>query len=177
MLLNELNLRALNVSAEVLPVSKNLNVEGKELIFKITAFKSGYGSGKKSVVSGSVKRIDNGTEKPIENADIEKVRRVVSSLCELTQSGRTTARKPRAVKERTNVEELRQNLAVARRLPKEWLKIDTAAVWKAYQEAKEKDRQENIKKIREKEVTPLLRQIEKAKLSDEARALLLASLQ
>ena len=140
MLLNELNLKALNVSAEsVLPVEKVLNVEGKEVTFKITAFQTAYGSGKESVVSGSIHRADNDTTKLIENADVEKVRRVVSSLCELTQSGRTGERKPRTPKEQSEVDKLRQSLAVARRLPKEWIKIDTAAVWKAYQEAKKKD--------------------------------------
>ena len=145
--------------------------------FNITAFASGYGSGKKTVVSGSVKRVDNDTQKLFEYSDIEKLRRIISSLCELSASGRTTERKPRAVKEQTEVDKLRQNLAVARRLPKEWVTIDAAAVWRAYKDAKYIDRQERIRKIRQEEVTPLLKKIEKAKLSDEARALLLASLQ
>ena len=145
MLLSELNLRALNVSAEsVLPVEQVANVEGYEVTFKITAFQSGYGSGKKSVISGSVKRADNGTEKPLENADIEKVRRVVASLCELTNSGRTTERKPRAqkkVEEKiSEVEKLRQALAVVRRLPKEWIKIDANKLRTAFMDARKKDR-------------------------------------
>ena len=131
MLLDELNLKALNVSAEsILPLEKVVNVEGKELTFKITAFQNGFGSGKKTVISGSIKRVDNGTEKLLENSDVEKVRRVVASLCELTTSGRSE-RKPRAPKGITEVAKLRQNLAVARRLPKEWVTIDAAAVWKA----------------------------------------------
>ena len=145
MLLSELNLKALNVSAtSVLPLSVSASIEGKEVIFKITAFQSGYGSGKKTVVSGSVKRADNGTEKMIENADIEKVRRVVASLCELTQSGRTTERKPRTKKEAevkiSEIKKLKQNLAVARRLPKEWIKIDANKLRAAFIDARKKDR-------------------------------------
>ena len=145
MLLSELNLRYLSVSAEsVLPVVRLANVEGNEITFKITAFQSGFGSGKKSVISGSVKRADNGTEKPLENADIEKVRRVVASLCELTSSGRTSARKPRTPKvsevKISEVEKLKQNLAVARRLPKEWIKIDPNKLRDAFIDARKKDR-------------------------------------
>ena len=176
MLLNEMNLKALCVSAEsVLPVEKVLNVEGYELTFKITAFQSGYGSGKKTVVSGMVSLNDaNHTSTEMNNSDIETIRRKVAKLLGLKN---TTERKTRTPKEMSEVDKLRQNLAVARRLPKEWIKIDAAAVWKAYQDAKYKDRQEHIKRIRQAEVTPLLKRIEKAKLSDEARALLLASLQ
>ena len=145
MLLSELNLRYLSVSAEsVLPVVKNLAIEGVEVEFKITAFQSGYGSGRKTVVSGSVKRADNGTEKMLENADIEKVRRVCASLCELTATGRTSERKPRAqkkVEEKiSEVEKLRQALAVARRLPKEWIKIDPNKLRAAFMDARKKDR-------------------------------------
>ena len=145
MLLSELNLKALNVSAEsVLPLTVSASIEDIEVKFNITAYQTAYGSGKKTVISGSIHRADNDTTKLIENADIEKVRRVVSSLCELTTSGRTSGRKPRTPKEqpvieKTEVEKLRDSLAVARRLPKEWVKIDTAAVWKAYQEAKKRD--------------------------------------
>lgn len=178
MLVNELKFKALKVSAEsVLPIVKTVNIEGHEITFKITHFQSGFGSGKKSVVSGCVRREDNKTEKELETADIEKVRRVCASLCELTTTGRTTGRKTRTPKESTEVDKLRQNLAVARRLPKEWVKIDAAAVWKAYKEARYTDRQARIRKVREEEVAPLLKKIEKAKLSEEARALLLASLQ
>ena len=145
MLLSELNLRSLGVNAEsVLPVEKNLNIEGYEITFKVAAFQSGFGSGKKTVISGSVKRADNGTKKLLENADIEKVRRVCASLCELTTSGRTTVRKPRAQKK---VEEkiseaakLRQALSVARRLPKEWIKIDPNKLRAAFIDARKKDR-------------------------------------
>ena len=145
MLLSELNLRYLSVSAEsVLPVEKVMNVEGFEITFKITAFQSGFGSGKKSVINGSVKRADNGTEKPLENADIEKIRRVVASLCELTSSGRTSARKPRAPKvsevKLSEVEKLRQNLAVARRLPKGWITINPNILRAAFIDARKKDR-------------------------------------
>ena len=145
MLLSELNLRYLSVSAEsVLPVVKNLAIEGVEVEFKITAFQSGYGSGRKTVVSGSVKRADNGTEKPLENADIEKVRRVVASLCELTSSGRTSERKPRTPKvsevKISEVEKLRQALAVARRLPKEWVTINPNKLRAAFIDARKKDR-------------------------------------
>ena len=141
MLLSELNLRYLSVSAEsILPVVRRANVEGREIEFKVTAFQSGYGSGKKSVISGSVKRADNGTEKLIECADIEKVRRVVASLCELTSSGRTSERKPRAPKGQSEVEKLRQALAVARRLPKEWVKIDPNKLRSAFIDARKKDR-------------------------------------
>ena len=145
MLLNELNLRYLNVSAEsILPVVRMANVEGNEITFKITAFQSGYGSGKKTVISGSIKREDNGTEKLLECADIEKVRRMCASLCELTTSGRTTERKPRTPKETevkfSEVEKLKQNLAVARRLPKEWIKIDPNKLRSAFIDARKKDR-------------------------------------
>ena len=176
MLLSELNLRALGVSASsVLPVNITLNIEGKECIFKITAFQSGYGSGKKTVVSGSVKRTDNMTEKVFENADIEKVRRVVASLCELTQSGRTRERKPRTVKEQTEVEKLRASLAVARRLPRQWLKIDTVTLRAFFKEARAVDRENARKTLQARAVDPLLAKIEK--LSPEERALLIASLQ
>ena len=144
MLLNELKLSALYVSAEsVLPVNRSLNVEGHILNFHITAFQSGFGSGKKSVISGSITRTDNDTEKLIENADVEKLRRVCASLCELTTSGRTSERKPRTLKKEntsTKVEELRQSLAVARRLPKEWIKIDAQKLRTAFIRARKQDK-------------------------------------
>ena len=145
MLLNELNLKALNVSTEsVLPVVTSICVEGKELTIKITTFQSGYGSGKKSVISGTITRKDNGTEKILENADVEKVRRVVASLCELTTSGRTTTRKPRTQKavevKISEVEKLKQSLAVARRLPKEWVTINPNKLRTAFIDARKKDR-------------------------------------
>lgn len=142
MLLNELNLKALAVNAQsVLPIEKILNVEGRELKFKITAFQNRFGSGKKSVISGSVSLNDeNHTSIALENYDIEEIRRKVSKLCGLKTS---SARKSRAPKEpvivKTEVEKLRDSLAVARRLPKEWVTINTAVVWKAYQKAKQLD--------------------------------------
>ena len=174
MLLQELNMKALNVSAEsVFPVCVTLNIEGKEVTFKITSFLSGYGSGKKSVISGTISLNDaNHTSTEIENFDIEAVRRTIARLLGLKN---TSERKPRAPKERTKVEELRQLLAVARRLPKAWVKIDAAAVWKAYQEAKAQDAKKAQDALKEKAVNPLLSKI--AKLSAEERALLLASLQ
>ena len=178
MLLNELNLSYLSVSAEnVLPVIRHANVEGHDIEFKITAFQSGFGSGKKSVISGSIKRVDNDTQKLIENADIEKVRRVCASLCELTTSGRTTERKPRAPKEQKEVEKLRQVLSVARRLflANTWVSIDTDQLRTAFKEAREIDREKARKALQARAVDPLLAKIEK--LSPEERALLLASLQ
>ena len=182
MLLNELNLKALNVSAQsVLPMVKNLAIEGVEVELKIIAFASGFGSGKKSVISGSVKRADNGTEKPLENADIEKVRRVVASLCELTSSGRTSERKPRAPKEQTEVAKLRASLAVARRIcpfnefANSWLIIDAKVLRAHFRLARKEDRENARKALQARAVDPLLAKIEK--LSPEERALLLASLQ
>ena len=176
MLLNELNLRALNVSAsQVLPMSSTINVEGRELNINITAFQSGFGSGKKTVVSGSIKRVDNGTQKLFENADIEKIRRVVAALCELTTSGRVGARKPRAKKENSKIETLKQALAVARRLPKDWTIIDAEKLREAFKEARKKDRENRQDALKARAVAPILQRV--AKLSDEERALLLASLQ
>lgn len=182
MLLSELNLRALGVSASsVLPMVKTLNVEGRELEFKITAFASGFGSGKKSVISGSIKRADNSTEKVLQNADIEKIRRVCASLCELTQSGRTSERKPRTPKEQTEVEKLRVSLAVARRLcpynefANAWLIIDAPALRAHFKLARKTDRDRAKEALKARAVNPLLAKIEK--LSAEERALLLASLQ
>lgn len=171
-----MNLRTLGVNADsVLPVEKNLCVEGKELKFKITAFQSGFGSGKKTVISGSIKRTDNGTEKLIECADIEKVRRVCASICELTTSGRTTQRKPRAAKGSIEVDKLRQSLAVARRLPHQWVKIDVVTLRAFFKEAREMDRENARKALQAREVAPILDKV--AKLSPEALALLRASLQ
>lgn len=174
MLLNELNLKALNINAEsVLPMSVTLCVEGKEVEFKITAFQSGYGSGKKSVISGIVSLNDtNHTSTELNNSDIESIRRKVSKLLGLKN---TSERKPRTPKTETEVQKLRTSLAVARRLPKEWCKIDTAAVWKAYQEAKKVDHEKAKEALKEKTVSPLLEKI--SKLSPGERALLLASLQ
>ena len=178
MLLNEMNLKALCVSAEtVLPVEKVLNVEGKEVTFKITAFQTAYGSGKKTVISGSIKRADNDTTKVIENADIEKVRRVVSSLCELTTSGRTSERKPRAPKEISIVKQVSDTLAIARRAvsKNDWLTIDAKKLRTAFKLARQIDRENTKKALQARAVAPILEKV--AKLSPEERALLLASLQ
>ena len=174
MLLSELNLRSLGVNAEsVLPLCVSTSVEGKELTFRITAFQSGFGSGKKSVISGMVSLNDaNHTSTELNNSDIESIRRKIAKLIGLKS---TTERKPRTPKGATEVEKLRQALSVARRLPKEWVKIDTAAVWKAYKKAKAEDAKTASEALKEKAVTPLLAKIEK--LSPEERALLLASLQ
>lgn len=182
MLLSELNLRYLSVSAEsVLPVVRHANVEGYEIAFNVTAFQSGFGSGKKTVISGTITRADNGTKKMLENADIEKVRRVVASLCELTATGRTSERKPRAPKEQTEVAKLRASLAVARRLctfnefENSWVKIDARALRAHFKLARKEDREKARKALQARAVDPLLAKIEK--LSPEERALLLASLQ
>ena len=139
MLLNELNLKALNISAEsALPIKKVLNVEGRELEFKITAFQSGFGSGKKSVVSGIVSLNDtNHTSADLINCDIEAVRRKISKLLGFKT---TSERKPRTPKALTEVEKLRQSLGVARRLPKEWVKIDAVVLRTFFKEARKKDR-------------------------------------
>ena len=142
MLLSELNMKALNVSAEsILPVVRHANVEGHEIEFKITAFQSGYGSGKKSVVSGSVKRADTGVLFVLENSDIESIRRKVARLVGLKNSERKP-RAPKAVKEVkiSEVEKMRQNLAVARRLPKEWVRIDANKLRAAFIDARKKDK-------------------------------------
>ena len=174
MLLNEMNLKALNVSSEtMLPIEKVLNVEGHEITFKITNFKSGYGSGKKTVISGTISLNDaNNTSTELFNSDIETIRRKVAKLIGLKN---TTERKPRAVKEQTEVEKLRQNLAVARRLPNMWVKIDTIALRIAFKEAREFDREKAKEALKARAVAPILEKV--AKLSAEERALLLASLQ
>ena len=139
MLLNELNIKTLSVNAEsVLPVEKVLNVEGREVNFKITAFQSGFGSGKKTVISGIISLNDtNHTSRELKNSDIETIRRKVSKLLGLKT---TSERKPHTPKELTEVEKLKQSLAVARRLPKEWCKIDTEKLRTAFKDARKKDR-------------------------------------
>ena len=143
MLLNELKLKALNINAEsVLPVCQTLNVEGYEIEFKITAFQSGFGSGKKTVISGSISLNDaNKTSVELNNSDIEEIRRKVSKLLGLKN---TSERKPRAKKEhpiivQSEVEKLRQNLAVARRLPQQWVRIDAVKLRAAFKDARKKD--------------------------------------
>ena len=176
MLLNELNLKALNISAEsVLPVEKVVNVEGHEVTFRITAFQSGYGSGKKSVVSGMVSLNDaNHTSTELNNSDIEAIRRKVSKLLGFKN---TSERKPRAVKGSTEVELLQASLGVARRLCQlnSWVKLDANELRTAFKLARKKDRENAKKALQARAVDPLLAKIEK--LSPEERALLLASLQ
>ena len=175
MLLEELNLKALNVNAEsVLPIKKSINVEGKEIEFKITAFQSGFGNGKKTVISGVVKRVDNNSTQLLENADIEKIRRIVSSLCELMPRAQYRKQTP-AQKKQTEVEKLRQSLAVARRLPREWLIIDANKLRAAFRQAQRADKENARKALHARAVAPILDKIEK--LSAEERSLLLASLQ
>ena len=172
MLLSELNLKALNINASsVLPFEQIVNIEGKELKIKIVNFQSNYGSGKKTVVSGSAS-YGNTTYEFI-NKDITGFRASVAKTLGIKNTAKVS--RISTIKEQTEVDKLRQNLAVARRLPKEWIKIDTAAVWKAYQDAKKADKEREQKALKEKAVSPLLAKIEK--LSPEERALLLASLQ
>lgn len=176
MLLSELNMRALGVSAaSVLPICKDLSVEGRKLKFKITAIQSGYGSGKKTVISGSIARLDSSTERVIECLDIEKVRRVCASLCELTTGGRVKKRNMIKTKERTRVTELRLSLAVVRSLSCSWLSIDADELRAAFKSAREIDREKARKALQARAVAPILERV--AKLSPEERALLLASLQ
>lgn len=177
MLLNDLNLKALNVSAfSELPKIKNINIEGYEIEFKITAFQSSFGSGKKTVISGTARRVDNNTTIEYENADIEKLRRGISKLCELTQSGRISERKSRAPKDSTKVEELKKTLAVARRVRSSgWIEINTEKLRAAFKVARKEDRERAKEALKVRAVSPLLAKIEK--LSPEERALLIASLQ
>ena len=174
MLLNELNFKALNINAEsVLPVEKIVNIEGRELKIKITAFQSGFGSGKKTVISGLISLNDtNNTTTELNNSDITVIRRKVSKLLGLKN---TSERKPRAVKESTEVNKLRQSLAVARRLPHQWCKIDVVVLRAFFKDAREIDRKNARKALQARAVDPLLAKIEK--LSPEERALLIASLQ
>ena len=172
MLLSELNLKALNINASsVLPFEQIVNIEGKELKIQIVNFQSNYGSGKKTVVSGSAS-YGNTTYEFI-NKDVIGFRASVAKVLGLKNTAKVT--RIRAVKEQTEVEKLRQALAVARRLPKEWTKIDAAAVWRAYQKAKETDRKNAREALKARAVAPILEKV--AKLSAEERALLLASLQ
>ena len=180
MLLNELNLKALNVSAEsVLPLLTSINVEGFIVEFKITAFASGFGSGKKTVISGTISLNDtNHTSTELNNSDIESVRRKVAKLIGLKN---TSERTPRTPKEQTEVNKLRQSLAVARRLcpfnefANPWLIIDAKVLRTYFKLARKEDRKKAQEALKEKAVNPLLAKIEK--LSPEERSLLLASLQ
>lgn len=176
MLVNELNLKALCVSAEsVLPVKKTINVEGHEITFTITAFQSGYGSGRKTVISGTISLNDtNHTSTTLENADIEAIRRKVSKLLGLKN---TSERKPRAVKEISLVKQVSDTLAIARRAlaKNDWLTIDAKKLRTAFKIARDTDRENARKALQARAVNPILEKIEK--LSPEERALLLASLQ
>ena len=174
MLLNEFKLSALYVSAEsVLPVVRRANIEGHVIEFKITAFQSGYGSGKKSVISGTISLNDtNKTSTEMNYSDIETIRRKIAKLIGMKN---TNNRKTRAVKERTKVEELKNALAVARRLPKEWSTIDANNLRTAFKAARQTDRKNKQEALKARAVAPILEKV--AKLSEEERALLLASLQ
>ena len=172
MLLSELNLKALNVSAQsILPVEQTIAVEGKVLKIKIVNFQSNYGSSKKSVVSGSASY--GNTTYEFMNKDVIGLRASVAKTLGITNTAKVN--RIHTTKGQSEVEKLRQALTVARRLPKMWVKIDAAAVWKAYQEAKAQDAKKAQDALKEKAVSPLLAKIEK--LSPEERALLLASLQ
>ena len=179
MLLNELNLKALCVSAEsVLPVVKNLNVEGRELEFKITAFASGYGSGKKTVVTGSVECKGTNTKFFFENVDIEKLRRFTGLAAGVSKNGRFKQGTLRAKhKEITEVKKLSETFKTARAvfLKCNWIKLDTNELRAAFKRAREIDHENARKALQARAVNPLLAKIEK--LSPEERALLLASLQ
>ena len=179
MLLSELNLKALNVNAQsVLPMVKNLAIEGVEVELKIIAFASGFGKGKKTVISGSVKRADTGTIFEFVTLDIERLRSVIAKLLGLKS---TSERKPRAPKEQTEVAKLRASLAVARRLctfnefENSWLIIDAKALRAHFRLARKEDREKASEALKARAVAPILEKV--AKLSPEERALLLASLQ
>ena len=170
MLLSELNLKALNVNAEsVLPMEQIIDVEGKRLKIKIVDFQSRYGSGKKSVVSGTISLDDiNKTTVELNNCDIETVRRKISKLLGLKSKPRTT---------QTEVEKLRQSLGVARRLcdTNPWLIINAPALRAHFKIARKKDLKNKEEALKARAVNPIL--VKVAKLSAEERALLLASLQ
>ena len=173
MLLSELNLKALNVNAEsVLPMEQIIDVEGKRLKIKIVDFQSRYGSGKKSVVSGTISLDDiNKTSFELINTDIEAIRRKVGKLLGLERSDR----KPRTTQ--TEVEKLRQSLGVARRLcdTNPWLIINAPALRAHFKIARKKDLKNKEEALKARAVNPIL--VKVAKLSAEERALLLASLQ
>lgn len=172
MLLSELNLKALNINAQsVLPVEQTIDVEGKELKIKIVNFQSGFGSGKKTVVSGSAS-YGNTTYEFI-NKDVVGFRASVAKTLGIKNTAKVS--KIHTTKEKTEVEKLRASLAVARHLPQQWVKIDVVTLRAFFKEARAVDRAKAKEALKEKAVTPLLAKIEK--LSPEERALLLASLQ
>ena len=175
MLLSELNLRSIGVNASsVLPVVKNLAIEGVEVEFKITAFQSGYGSGKKSVVSGAVLRKDTGVLFVLENSDIEVIRRKVAKLIGLKT---TSERKPRTPKVDTEVKKISDTLKVVRRIYASycWVDINVEKLRNEFKAAREIDRENKREMLKAHAVAPILERV--AKLSPEERALLLASLQ
>lgn len=178
MLLNELNLKALNVSASsVLPYSTTLNVEGRELEFKITAFASGFGSGRKTVISGSVECKGTDTKFLFENADIEKLRRFAGLAAGVSKNGRFKSGTLRASRTITEVKKLSETFKTARAVSAKcnWIKLDTDELRAAFKRAREIDRENARKALQARAVDPLLSKI--AKLTPEERALLLASLQ
>ena len=167
MLLSELNFKALNVNAgSVLPMEQVINIEGKVLKIKIVDFQSNYGSGKKTVISGTISMNDTSIE--LINSDIEVVRKKIAELLGLKSKPRTT---------KTEVEKLKQSLAVARRLcnANPWLMINVHALRAHFKLAKKTDRKNKQEALKARAVNPILEKV--AKLSTEERALLLASLQ
>ena len=116
----------------------------------------------------------NHTSVLLENSDIEAIRRKVAKLLGI-KGGRTSECKTRSPKVLTEVQELKNTLAVARRLPRQWVKIDVMVLRAFFKEARATDRERAKEALKEKAVTPLLSKI--AKLTPEERALLLASLQ
>lgn len=79
------------------------------------------------------------------------------------------------LKESTEVDKLKKSLAVARRLPQQWCKIDTVVLRAFFKDARKIDRENMQKALKARAVAPILERV--AKLSAEERALLLASLQ
>ena len=172
MLLNELNLKALNVNAaSLLPMEQTIDIEGKVLKIKIVNFQSNYGSGKKTVISGTISLDDMNTSIELINCDIETVRRKISKLLGLKS---TSDRKARTT---TEVEKLRQSLGVARRLcnANPWLMINAPALRASLKCARKTDRKNKEEALKARVINPILEKV--AKLSAEERALLLASLQ
>ena len=144
MLLSELNLKALNINAQtILPVEQIIDVEGKVLKIRVINFQSNYGSGKKTVVSGTISLNDaNHTSTELNNSDIEALRRKVARLIGLKNTGDRKPRKPKEQTEviKSEVEKLRDSLAVARRLPKGWINFNAKEIRQAFKDARKKDR-------------------------------------
>ena len=174
MLLQELNLKALNVNAQtILPVEQTINIEGKLLKIKIVNFQSKYGSGKKSVVSGSAS-YGNTTYEFI-NKDVIGFRASVAKTLGIKNTAKVT--RIHTTKGQSEVEKLRASLAVARRLcaSHTWVEVDAKKLRSSFWAARQTDRKKAQDALKEKAVNPLLAKIEK--LTPEERALLLASLQ